>query len=600
MRSRNILVAMTALVLLSGCVNAPEAPTEDGFSFVTIGDSRGDEPIVQPQAYLDCIKQINSLPSRPAFVINVGDLILGSEDEQELIMEEWDEFDRVTQEIKVPVHLVPGNHDVWDEQSYAIFTDRYGPTYYSFDHGNSHFVVLSSEEQEEGEASKITGAQLKWLAADLDKHKAAVHTFVFLHKPFWTGLRGLDKTSWDEDVHPLLAKHNVDIVFAGHDHEYVNYGTRDGVQYYVTGGGGAPLHAMRETGGFHHFMVTTVDGSQVGSVVVESDGQVQADTVVMHETVAAYNLLSRNLRFPGVRLPEKENTIEVANTVENPLDGEIKIDFHWATEDTAWQMKPVSGSLLIPRGEKAILQVTATFDRDRLIPLPVMNAEVILDGKRITTIKEKIQPLIPRQTTVARVNTPPEIDGSIGQDEYGAATATSGFVDYRGLGYPTQDTSFMLAYDNNALYIAIVAQEQDTDNVTIKPRGRDGKIWMDDYIDMFIDATFDRTTYHQLAVSLGEAQYDGIGGPGHGQYGDAKWDAKWQAAVKVRAADYVMEIAIPYNAIAVEPPGPGDKWGLNICRQRPGTDPSNPEMSAWSIPYANFHVPSHFGTIIFK
>ncbi len=76
----------------------------------------------------------------------------------------------------------------------------------------------------------------------------------------------------------------------------------------------------------------------------------------------------------------------------------------------------------------------------------------------------------------------------IGQDEYGAATATSGFVDYRGLGYPTQDTSFMLAYDNNALYIAIVAQEQDTDNVTIKPRGRDGKIWMDDYIDMFIDA----------------------------------------------------------------------------------------------------------------
>ena len=600
MKLRSILVAVTALALLSGCVRVRETPTEDRFSFVTIGDSRSGEAIVQPQAYRDCIEQINRLSHRPAFVINVGDLILGYTDERELILKEWEAFDRVTQGIKVPVHLVPGNHDVWNEQSYAIFLDRYGPTYYSFDYRNSHFVVLSSEEQGEGEVSKITGTQLKWLAGDLEKHKAAVHTFVFVHKPIWSGQRGLDKGSWNEDVHPLLVKYHVDIVFAGHDHHYVNYGTRDGVQYYVTGGGGAALQGIPELGGFHHFMVTTVDGNHVESVVVESDGKVKADTVVMHETMEAYRQLSEALQFQGLKLPDKGNTAEIKHTVENPLAGEVKIDFHWATEGTTWQMKPASGSLLIPRGKKAILQVTATFDRDRLMPLPVMNAKVMLDGKRLTEIKKKIQPLVPRQTIVARVNTSPEADGSIGQNEYGAAKTSSGFVDYRGQGYPAHDTSFMLAYDNKALYIAIVGQEDDPDSVTIGQHERDGDIWQDDYFDIFIDATFDRTTYHQLAVTLGEVQYDGIGGPDHGQYGDAKWDAEWQTAVKMRGDDFVVEIAIPYDALGVKPPKPGDNWGLNICRQRIGSDPSKREMSAWSIPYTSFHVPTHFGTVTFK
>ena len=64
---------------------------------------------------------------------------------------------------------------------------------------------------------------------------------------------------------------------------------------------------------------------------------------------------------------------------------------------------------------------------------------------------------------------------------------------------------------------------------------------------------------------------------------------------------YREQLPIPYETLGVPAPKPGDKWGLNIARQR---QPSNemekePEMSAWSIPYANFHVPSHFGTLVF-
>lgn len=42
-----------------------------------------------------------------------------------------------------------------------------------------------------------------------------------------------------EYLHPLFAKHGVEIVFNGHDHDYER-STVDGILYIVTGGGGAP------------------------------------------------------------------------------------------------------------------------------------------------------------------------------------------------------------------------------------------------------------------------------------------------------------------------------------------------------------------------
>lgn len=49
----------------------------------------------------------------------------------------------------MPVYLVPGNHDLdfdatTDEHSYDTFKREWGPTYYSFDIGNVHFVVLDN------------------------------------------------------------------------------------------------------------------------------------------------------------------------------------------------------------------------------------------------------------------------------------------------------------------------------------------------------------------------------------------------------------------------------------------------------------------------
>ena len=596
-------IAVIAAVAAAGCwitEERGEGEEGDGFTFVTIGDNRSGEPITQPQAYRDCIKLINALDPQPEFVVNVGDFILGYTDDPELVTKEWDEFDSVTKLIKVPVHMAPGNHDIWNEEARAVYAERYGRTYYSFDHRDSHFICLSTEEADE--AGTIAGEQLKWLAEDLEASRDAAHKFAFLHRPLWGEHRGMNASGWNENVHPLLVKHGVDAVYAGHDHQYLNYGVQDGVQYYVTGGGGAGTSGIRQAGGFHHFMVTTVSGEQVDSVVIETDGNVLPDTFVTSESADAFRKIAGIMAFPGVKLPEEGDQVSITNTIKNPLEGRMVVSYEWDATGTAWRMQPAKGKITLGPGEQSEMKLLATFDRDRVMPVPVLRGTVHLDGAKVSDIETRFQPMVSKTATAVRVGKSPAVNGVIADGEYGKAESNGGFVDYRGWGFPEYATAFRLAYDDRALYVAVKAVEPEPDGITVAPRERDGDIWQDDDIELFVDATFDRKTYHQFAVNLDSVQMDAIGGPDHGQFGDPKWNAEWQAAAKLGADAYVVEIAIPFAALGVDPPKPGDTWGLNICRQRQAGNSmrDDPEMSAWSIPYANFHVPTHFGTVTFE
>jgi hypothetical protein len=122
--------------------------------------------------------------------------------------------------------------------------------YYSFDYGNVHVVVLDSETAPLEPGSP----QLEWLKRDLERNDAD-WTLATLHiPPYSHGGHNSDTASRHfpirQNVVPLLEAHGVDLVLAGHSHDYErsyplhgHYGTSDTWDpsiHRVEGGNGCP------------------------------------------------------------------------------------------------------------------------------------------------------------------------------------------------------------------------------------------------------------------------------------------------------------------------------------------------------------------------
>lgn len=90
-----------------------------------------------------------------------------------------------------PIRFAPGNHDVDydspdDAHSFDTFREAFGPTYFSYDVGQAHFVVLDSIlHPEEGRAYKeqITTEQLEWLERDLAEVPQDKPVVIATHAP---------------------------------------------------------------------------------------------------------------------------------------------------------------------------------------------------------------------------------------------------------------------------------------------------------------------------------------------------------------------------------------------------------------------------------
>lgn len=200
----------------------------------------------------------------PDFVLGTGDYIYGAAD-QATLQAQWYEFFIALKPLQAreQTYFVPatGNHDIRGGVGRRLFVEYFQRTYFSFDMGGSHFIVLDTEEP--GKESRIADEQRIWLKKDLASAQNAWHIFVALHRPFWpTGPHkgdSLDKYPEERDgLHGIFAQHKVSCVFQGHEHIY-HRTTRDGVEYIITGGAGAPLYASPENGGFHHFLSVKAD-----------------------------------------------------------------------------------------------------------------------------------------------------------------------------------------------------------------------------------------------------------------------------------------------------------------------------------------------------
>lgn len=179
------------------------------------------------------VQELNA--SEAAFVIHLGDLIHPVPAVRGLYKEAADRFHEQVAELRPPLHLVPGNHDVGDkplawspagevnEAHIGLWKETFGDHYYAFDRDDCHFIVLNAQIMNTGMASEQ--AQREWLEGDLAA-SAGKRIFINIHYPPFICREG-EEEHYDNIAEParawlldLMEHAGVEALFGGHVHNF--------------------------------------------------------------------------------------------------------------------------------------------------------------------------------------------------------------------------------------------------------------------------------------------------------------------------------------------------------------------------------------------
>ncbi|HHV61304.1 MAG TPA: family 10 glycosylhydrolase [Firmicutes bacterium] len=195
----------------------------------------------------------------------------------------------------------------------------------------------------------------------------------------------------------------------------------------------------------------------------------------------------------------------------------------------------------------------------------------------------------PRMIRATRVDTPPVIDGLVDDEVWQAAEWQTDFKLITGEGDAREQTWVAVCYDDSNLYIAFRMADDRPDLIGASITSRDGPVFYDDSVEVFLDTAHTHSFYYHFAVNLFGTQYDSYSRIG------PSWNGTWRAGAATTGSGWSAEMAIPLAEVAKSPPVAGTIWGVNFNR----TMLRLQEFSGWAFTPGTFHAPSFFGDIMF-
>ena len=290
-------------------------PAEAPIKFIVYGDSRSF-----PKVHENLVKLM--VEEKPDFIANVGDVVTTGERLNEWIDEHFYPIRHISGH--VPTYISIGNHEYGGYQETRVvppFEERvHNPVnstgsneyFFSFDYGNSHFIFLDPNKADSpfGERISPGSQQYNWFVNDLKRAREnSEWIFVFLHQPpyseCWSGGYYNGEPVLRKEIVPVIEANSVDMVFAGHTHDYERglphppydpeTGNGNNAVYVITGGGGSNLdnHKYKEweqidlpdhpattdnndtdEGEYYlyHFVVIEIDGTDLKYKAVKMNG----------------------------------------------------------------------------------------------------------------------------------------------------------------------------------------------------------------------------------------------------------------------------------------------------------------------------------------
>jgi hypothetical protein len=266
----------------SGAVKEPprlSLPMKDGsVRFAVIGDT-GSGAKEQSELAQVMLRYRQLFPFE--FVLMMGDNLYGGESASDYKVK-FENVYKPLLDAKVKFYATLGNHDESNQRFYDHFNMN-GNEYYSFKKDNVGFYSLNSNYMDK--------KQVQWIEDELAKDSSDWKIVFCHHPPYSSGKKHGSDAQLREVIEPILLKHGVDVVFAGHEHFYERIKPQKGIQYFISGAGGKlrpgdvkasltgkafdkdlSFMLIEVVGDQMHFQVISRTGATIDSGVVTKNG----------------------------------------------------------------------------------------------------------------------------------------------------------------------------------------------------------------------------------------------------------------------------------------------------------------------------------------
>jgi acid phosphatase type 7 len=259
------------------------APATAPYRFLVYGDTRTRHDV--HRRVVEAILK----DGIPDFAIQTGDLVENGDDDSL-----WQIYFDIERDLLRQVAFFPllGNHERNAHDFYEFF--QASNPYYSFNWGNSHFSVINSDIPNAA-GSKIArealwAQQTKWLEEDLEANQNVEYRIVTAHHPPFSAVSSRQGSNPEmRALVPMFEKYRVSVAFFGHDHNYQR-NLQNGIQYIISGGGGAPLYDVdkpdpatsQKAISVENFVTVSVTGKVMKIQAKGLDGKILDELEIRH------------------------------------------------------------------------------------------------------------------------------------------------------------------------------------------------------------------------------------------------------------------------------------------------------------------------------
>ncbi|MBU0608409.1 MAG: hypothetical protein KKI08_11025 [Armatimonadetes bacterium] len=187
---------------------------------------------------------------------------------------------------------------------------------------------------------------------------------------------------------------------------------------------------------------------------------------------------------------------------------------------------------------------------------------------------------------------PPVLDGALDDPCWAAAGRSDQFeVHVKASDVSPVQTTVLACADRDALYFGFICQEPPGAKLLANAAERDGPLWQDDSVELFLDTNLDRHTYYQIIVNARGVFFDqDTGAPG---LAGAKWNGPITAAARVTPDGWTAEVKLQFVGLRLAEAA-GSQWGANFARS---SFRGSRSLYTWVKVGANFGEPARFGTL---